>query len=187
MGFSEDSLPKSKSNKSASKQAQRLSFSDLSNPPTPDDLSISLVGSNLYVFSVSELKVITQTFSSNNFLGEGGFGPVHKGYVDEKFRPGLKAQPVAVKVLDLDGAQGHREWLVRISKTSLDFLFYKKTKVISTDSKTKYPVPSGIQLSQLHLEMQLFHDFHKWVNTAEPTHLSHPTQNIFEKFYAKHI
>ncbi|KAJ8621322.1 hypothetical protein MRB53_029851 [Persea americana] len=114
MGFSEDSLPKSKSNKSASKQAQRLSFSDLSNPPTPDDLSISLVGSNLYVFSVSELKVITQTFSSNNFLGEGGFGPVHKGYVDEKFRPGLKAQPVAVKVLDLDGAQGHREWLTEV-------------------------------------------------------------------------
>jgi len=45
-------------------------------------------------------------------LGEGGFGPVYKGFVDDKLRPGLKAQTVAVKRLDLDGLQGHREWLV---------------------------------------------------------------------------
>lgn len=123
-GESKDSLPSSKSKRSdASKQAQRISFSDLSNPPTPEDLSISLVGSNLYVFTLAELKVITQSFSSNHFLGEGGFGPVHKGYVDEKLRPGLKAQPVAVKFLDLHGAQGHREWLVRISKIQQLFGF----------------------------------------------------------------
>ncbi|KAL0410414.1 UNVERIFIED_CONTAM: Serine/threonine-protein kinase RIPK [Sesamum latifolium] len=61
-----------------------------------------------------ELKVITQHFSSCNFLGEGGFGPVHKGFIDDKLRPGLKAQPVAVKLLDLDGSQGHREWLTEV-------------------------------------------------------------------------
>ncbi|KAE8690223.1 putative glycosyltransferase [Hibiscus syriacus] len=44
-------------------------------------------------------------------LGEGGFGTVHKGYVDEKLRQGLKAQAVAVKLLDIDGRPGHREWL----------------------------------------------------------------------------
>ncbi|KAF2323577.1 hypothetical protein GH714_036193 [Hevea brasiliensis] len=32
----------------------------------------------------------------------------------EKLRPGLKAQPVAVKVLDLNGSQGHREWLAEV-------------------------------------------------------------------------
>jgi hypothetical protein len=79
------------------------------------DLSISLVGSNLHVFTRMELQVITQNFSKNNYLGEGGFGPVYKGFIDDKLRPGLEVQPVAVKVLDLEGKQGHREWLVSIS------------------------------------------------------------------------
>lgn len=93
-----------------------LSYLDISNPSSitlSEDLSISLAGSDLHVFTQAELKVITQSFSSSNFLGEGGFGPVHKGFIDDKLRPGLKAQPVAVKLLDLDGLQGHREWLVR--------------------------------------------------------------------------
>lgn len=54
--------------------------------------------------------------STSSFLGEGGFGPVHKGFIDVNLRPGkLDAQAVAVKLLDLDGPQGHREWLVRYS------------------------------------------------------------------------
>ncbi|KAJ4708752.1 Kinase-like protein [Melia azedarach] len=95
----------------------RLSLLDLSNPSSTtlsEDLSISLAGSNLHVFILAELKVITQSFSSSNFLGEGGFGPVHKGFIDEKLRPGLNAQPVAVKHLDLEGLQGHREWLTEV-------------------------------------------------------------------------
>ncbi|KAJ7979240.1 Kinase-like protein [Quillaja saponaria] len=95
---------------------QRISISDLSNPSSTlsEDLSISLAGSNLQVFTLAELKLITQNFSSSNFLGEGGFGPVHKGFIDDKLRPGLKAQPVAVKLLDLDGTQGHKEWLTEV-------------------------------------------------------------------------
>ncbi|KAH6828546.1 Protein kinase superfamily protein [Perilla frutescens var. hirtella] len=94
---------------------QRISLSDLSSSTIlSEDLSISLAGSNLHVFTLQELKVITQSFSSSNFLGEGGFGPVHKGFIDDKLRPGLKAQPVAVKLLDLDGTQGHREWLTEV-------------------------------------------------------------------------
>ncbi|XP_011094012.1 serine/threonine-protein kinase RIPK [Sesamum indicum] len=92
----------------------RISLSDLSSSTLSEDLSISLAGSNLHVFTLQELKVITQHFSSSNFLGEGGFGPVHKGFIDDKLRPGLKAQPVAVKLLDLDGSQGHREWLTEV-------------------------------------------------------------------------
>uniref|UniRef100_A0A803PQV2 Uncharacterized protein n=1 Tax=Cannabis sativa TaxID=3483 RepID=A0A803PQV2_CANSA len=34
-----------------------------------------------------------------------GFGTVHKGYVDENLRQGLKPQPVAVKLLDIEGLQ----------------------------------------------------------------------------------
>ncbi|KAK9705582.1 hypothetical protein RND81_07G067900 [Saponaria officinalis] len=96
---------------------QRFRHGDLSDPKSltfSEDLSISLAGTNLHSFNLNELRLITQNFSSSNFLGEGGFGPVHKGFIDDRIRPGLKAQPVAVKILDLDGTQGHREWLAEV-------------------------------------------------------------------------
>ncbi|WOG94204.1 hypothetical protein DCAR_0313497 [Daucus carota subsp. sativus] len=93
----------------------RVSISDFSSSSVlSEELSNSLVGSNLYDFTLAELKVITHGFSPSNFLGEGGFGPVHKGFIDENLRPGLKAQSVAVKNLDLDGLQGHKEWLTEV-------------------------------------------------------------------------
>ncbi|KAG4194928.1 hypothetical protein ERO13_A06G080300v2 [Gossypium hirsutum] len=98
-------------------QFQRLSMSDVSDRSSPlsvDDLSTSLLGSNLHVFTFAELRLITHNFARCNLLGEGGFGPVYKGFIDDKLRPGLKAQPVAVKALDLYGLQGHREWLAEI-------------------------------------------------------------------------
>ncbi|KAK9275860.1 hypothetical protein L1049_023133 [Liquidambar formosana] len=108
--------PPPKPKKAVSKQSsfQRLSVSDLSISTLSEDLSISLAGSNIHVFTLAELRVITQSFSSSNFLGEGGFGPVHKGFIDDKLRHGLQAQPVAVKLLDLEGLQGHKEWLTEV-------------------------------------------------------------------------
>ncbi|XP_031092461.1 serine/threonine-protein kinase RIPK-like [Ipomoea triloba] len=97
---------------------KRLSISDLSDPSfrlSASDLSSnSVIGSSLHVFSLAELRVITSDFSPENFLGGGGFGPVHKGFIDDKCRPGLEAQPVAVKSLDLEGPQGHSEWLAEV-------------------------------------------------------------------------
>lgn len=102
----------------ASKQisSRRLSLSDLSNSSVSlmSDLSNSLVGSNLHIFTLKELENITNNFSRSSILGEGGFGQVYKGFIDDKLRSGLEAQPVAVKVLDLDGKQGHREWLAEV-------------------------------------------------------------------------
>ncbi|XVF86909.1 hypothetical protein PTKIN_Ptkin18bG0078700 [Pterospermum kingtungense] len=95
--------------------SQRLSLSDISHPGFPlslNDLSNSLI--SLHVFTLKELEVVTHKFSKSNFLGEGGFGPVYKGFIDDNLRPGLKAQSVAVKVLDLDGTQGHSEWLAEV-------------------------------------------------------------------------
>ncbi|XP_051214976.1 serine/threonine-protein kinase RIPK [Lolium perenne] len=89
---------------------RRLSFTDLSGA-ADEDLSVSLVGSNLHVFTVAELRAATREFASDNFLGEGGFGPVYKGFVD---KPGLKAQAIAVKLWDPEGAQGHKEWLAEV-------------------------------------------------------------------------
>lgn len=115
--YKPDCPPPSKAKKVCATQTSfnRISLLDLSNPSSTtlsEDLSISLAGSNLHVFTLAELKLITQNFAASNFLGEGGFGPVHKGFIDDKLRPGLKDQPVAVKLLDLDGSQGHKEWLV---------------------------------------------------------------------------
>lgn len=95
--------------------SQRLSLTDVSHSGSPlslTDLSTSLI--SLHIFTLKELGVITHNFSKSNFLGEGGFGPVYKGFIDDKFKPALKAQSVAVKVLDLDGTQGHREWLAEV-------------------------------------------------------------------------
>lgn len=98
----------------------RLAFSDISTDSRSvlislDDLSSNaVIGSNLHVFTYEELKLITSDFSPANFLGKGGFGPVHKGFIDDKIKPGLDAQPVAVKLLDLDGNQGHQEWLTEV-------------------------------------------------------------------------
>ncbi|CAL4929371.1 unnamed protein product [Urochloa decumbens] len=104
------------SGKPARSLQSRLSFTDLSlsGMVSPEDLSLSLVGSNLHVFTIAELRAVTRDFSMTNFIGEGGFGPVYKGYVDDKAKPGLRAQPVAVKLLDLEGGQGHTEWLTEV-------------------------------------------------------------------------
>lgn len=99
-----------------------LFFSDLSHSSSSsiirsnyeDVINVKSFGSDLYDFQLSELRAVTQNFSSNLLLGKGGFGTVHKGYLDGNLRCGLKAQPVAVKVLNIDGLQGHREWLVSI-------------------------------------------------------------------------
>nr|ACF86137.1 unknown [Zea mays] len=68
----------------------------------------------LHSFGLGELRGVTHDFSSNFLLGEGGFGAVYKGFVDAGMRPGLDAQPVAVKQLNAAGFQGHREWLAEV-------------------------------------------------------------------------
>lgn len=102
---------------------QRVSHLGISNNLNSSEISInelsnSLPGSNLHVFSHDELRLITNNFSLSNFLGEGGFGAVYKGFIHDDLRPRLEPQAVAVKVLDLEGTQGHKEWLVCYSNYS---------------------------------------------------------------------
>lgn len=113
--YKTEPLPESENQALTHSSFRRLSLSDVNNPSSPlsvEDLSNSFAGPKLHIFTFAELRVITQSFSRNNLLGEGGFGPVYKGFIDDKLRPGLEAQPVAVKSLDLDGMQGHNEWMV---------------------------------------------------------------------------
>ena len=98
------------------KHIHNRSISDLSDPSTPRSLEDLRKNSVLYThiiaFTLFELETITKSFRSDYILGEGGFGTVYKGYIDENVRVGLKSLPVAVKVLNKEGLQGHREWLV---------------------------------------------------------------------------
>ena len=72
-------------------------------------------------FSFSELKNATRNFRPDSLLGEGGFGYVFKGWIDEHTfsaaKPG-SGMVVAVKKLKPEGFQGHKEWLVGL------FLFF---------------------------------------------------------------
>ncbi|CAL0299002.1 unnamed protein product [Lupinus luteus] len=73
---------------------------------------------NLRSFSYNELKLATQHFKDRNILGVGGFGTVYKGWIKlierSPSRYGIK-MPVAVKTLNQDGFQGHKEWLAEVN------------------------------------------------------------------------
>lgn len=68
---------------------------------------------NLKVFSFIELKAATKSFKSDTLLGEGGFGKVYKGWLDEKTLSPAKAgsgMVVAIKKLNSESTQGFQEW-----------------------------------------------------------------------------
>lgn len=69
--------------------------------PTPD----------LREYSFAELKNATKNFKSDFVLGEGGFGKVFKGWIDEKHpsRTG-SGYVVAIKKLTSESMQGFEEW-----------------------------------------------------------------------------
>ncbi|KAE9585707.1 putative transferase, protein kinase RLK-Pelle-RLCK-VIIa-2 family [Lupinus albus] len=77
-----------------------------------------LQSSNLKSFTFAELKTATRNFRPDSVLGEGGFGSVFKGWIDEKTlapaKPGTGIV-IAVKRLNQDGIQGHKEWLAEVN------------------------------------------------------------------------
>ncbi|KAL8545017.1 hypothetical protein ACS0TY_005283 [Phlomoides rotata] len=78
--------------------------------------------SNLKSFTFNDLKNATRNFRADSLLGEGGFGYVFKGWIDEQTlapcRPGT-GLVVAVKKLKAESAQGHREWLAEVNYLGL--------------------------------------------------------------------
>ncbi|KAK8936695.1 Serine/threonine-protein kinase [Platanthera zijinensis] len=70
---------------------------------------------NVIVFTYNELRVATKNFRGDQILGQGGFGTVYKGTIDEGIRPGIQSTQVAVKVLNPEGIQGDREWLAEVN------------------------------------------------------------------------
>ncbi|XP_058109642.1 receptor-like cytoplasmic kinase 176 [Magnolia sinica] len=92
--------------------------SSASVPATPRSEGEILQSSNLKSFTFSELKSATRNFRPDSVLGEGGFGSVFKGWIDENSfaatRPGTGVV-IAVKRLNQDGYQGHKEWLAEVN------------------------------------------------------------------------
>nr|KYP65821.1 hypothetical protein KK1_012089 [Cajanus cajan] len=76
------------------------------------------IASRLRKFSFNDLKLATRNFRPESFLGEGGFGCVFKGWIEENgtapVKPGT-GLTVAVKTLNHDGLQGHKEWLAEVN------------------------------------------------------------------------
>ncbi|KAM0852326.1 hypothetical protein ACQ4PT_051831 [Festuca glaucescens] len=74
-----------------------------------------LESANVKAFTFSELRTATRNFRPHSELGEGGFGSVFKRWIDEKTltptKPGT-GMVIAVKKLNEEGYQGHREWMV---------------------------------------------------------------------------
>ncbi|KAI8553900.1 hypothetical protein RHMOL_Rhmol05G0052300 [Rhododendron molle] len=70
-----------------------------------------LPDSNLRIFSFLELKTATKSFRVDTVLGEGGFGKVYKGWLEEKVTSKSgSGSVVAIKKLDSESMQGFDEW-----------------------------------------------------------------------------
>lgn len=69
------------------------------------------------------MRMATKLFRPDQILGEGGFGIVYKGVIDESVKPGYKTTHVAIKELNPEGFQGDREWLVFSDLILLSFAY----------------------------------------------------------------
>ncbi|KAK4367680.1 hypothetical protein RND71_011472 [Anisodus tanguticus] len=83
-------------------------------PPKPWNLvypnSQILPHPNLRIFSFAELKAATRKFSNDTLLGEGVFGKVYKGWLDERGSSKSSRTVIAVKKLNSDSLLGFEEW-----------------------------------------------------------------------------
>jgi serine/threonine protein kinase len=80
-----------------------------------DPVGQILESPNLKIYTFAELKSATRNFRPETVLGEGGFGKVYKGWVDEKTMNPSKASTgvmVAVKKLNPESVQGMEQWQV---------------------------------------------------------------------------
>ncbi|CAL0301445.1 unnamed protein product [Lupinus luteus] len=96
--------------------SRKVSSSSMLLPPrTEGDI---LQSSNLRNFTFNELKTATRNFRPDSLVGEGGFGSVFKGWIDEQTlaptKPGT-GFVIAVKRLNQESSQGHSEWLTEIN------------------------------------------------------------------------
>ncbi|WOL04366.1 hypothetical protein Cni_G13087 [Canna indica] len=76
----------------------------------PNDTGNANISAKTFTFR--ELASATKNFRPDYLLGEGGFGRVYKGSLENS------GQTVAIKQLDRNGFQGNKEFLAEVSKLS---------------------------------------------------------------------
>ncbi|MCO5574635.1 hypothetical protein L7F22_028424 [Adiantum nelumboides] len=124
-GTGNSSSSKIKSTTAAVPLSEQSAKSDISTKSDATESSVIskteeelVASSKLRRFSFTDLKLATRNFRPDSLLGEGGFGCVFKGWVDEHgtapVKPGT-GLTVAVKTLNHNGLQGHKEWLAEIT------------------------------------------------------------------------
>ncbi|KAJ9180708.1 hypothetical protein P3X46_008921 [Hevea brasiliensis] len=115
--------------KNTSRDAKNLSglsrkFSSASNsiPQTPRSEGEILQAVNLENISFSELKTATRNFQTDSVLGEGGFGSVFKGWIDEHSLTAAKpgsGMVIAVKRLNQEGFRAEINYLGQLQHPNL--------------------------------------------------------------------
>ena len=100
------------------------------------------------IFSLNDMERATEHFDESRILGEGGFGLVYSGILDDD-------RKVAVKVLKRDDQQGSREFLAEVEMLSrLHHRNLVKLIGICTENHTRCLVyelvPNGSVESHLH-------------------------------------
>ncbi|EOA29917.1 hypothetical protein CARUB_v10013010mg [Capsella rubella] len=98
-------VEKERANKAAMEASETASkIADLETQRRAIEAAGSLSDSNLRYrrYVISKIEEATNSFDEANKIGEGGYGPVYKGYLDHT--------PVAIKVLRPDAAQGRSQF-----------------------------------------------------------------------------
>ncbi|KDP35640.1 hypothetical protein JCGZ_09078 [Jatropha curcas] len=86
------------------------------NPSTSSEGEI-LQSRDLKKFDFNELKIATRNFRQDSVIGQGAFGKVFKGWIDEHLLTPIKSSSgvaIAVKRLEQESARGHKEWLTEV-------------------------------------------------------------------------
>ncbi|XP_074273424.1 putative serine/threonine-protein kinase PBL21 isoform X2 [Silene latifolia] len=71
-----------------------------------------IAASSARCFTYREIAITTKNFRDSHLIGEGGFGKVYKGHLDN-------GQVIAAKKLNLESLQGNQEFIVEVLMLSL--------------------------------------------------------------------
>ncbi|KAH7523401.1 hypothetical protein FEM48_Zijuj06G0007200 [Ziziphus jujuba var. spinosa] len=134
-------------------------------PTTLPNPNGRIITPNLKLFTLADLKKVTRDFRPDTMLGEGGFGRVFKGWVDEKTyapsRVGI-GMAVAVKKSNPDSSQGLHEWQAYSAKLS-DFGLAKLGPVNGNSHVTTrimgtygYAAPEYVATGHLYVKSDVF-------------------------------